>query len=602
MTCMLCLTALAAVAPAKGSHTTPKTAQEALPASDDDATDWSKEKHIAIPMPVCAYANLTGIEDLPTEKTDVRKAWMAFDDQQGNTFTKRILIHPHGDSTMSFPKKNLSITFCEDEWKGDKTTDITIGEWVEQDAFHLKAYYTDYVRGIGVAGYQLYDQMLADEGRIWERSGQEPSDERARCYPDGFPVCVYLNGSFYGIYAWQLKKHRKNMGMKKSATEQVHLDGKLYNEYLWMGNIDWTQFEVKNPKNLYTMDGSPYDGDNPKELIDETSPAYSAGNDSQETKEDKERTAQVKHSIASLSRIHAELSAMENSHAQPAELRAYIESRFDVTGIIDYICFNYVVSNYDGFGKNWQWFTYDGQKWFVAPYDLDGIMGNFFTGRFVLPPTLCQPSRSFTYVPSSGPAYWVNKYYLEDIKERYRILREEQVFHPESIYQLVKDWHNRIGADNYQREWERWPQSYCIGKTIANKNWKLIDNWENFSATPDYAKDVTYQEGDRCRYNYRIWEATASTTGIVPAAQMGYQDSLWRIKAWIYERMALVDEYLGIEGFDDTVLGMPDTKAETESAAIRYIYDLRGIRHASLSKGLNIVVGNDGKTRKVFVR
>ena len=39
---------------------------------------------------------------------------------------------------------------------------------------------------------------------------------QARCYPDGFPCVVYLNGAFYGIFSWQLKKHRDNMAMGRN--------------------------------------------------------------------------------------------------------------------------------------------------------------------------------------------------------------------------------------------------------------------------------------------------------------------------------------------------------------------------------------------------
>ena len=39
-------------------------------------------------------------------------------------------------------------------------------------------------------------------------------NNEAKCMPDAFPVIVYQNGEFYGIYAWSLKKHRDNYHMK----------------------------------------------------------------------------------------------------------------------------------------------------------------------------------------------------------------------------------------------------------------------------------------------------------------------------------------------------------------------------------------------------
>ena len=50
----------------------------------------------------------------------------------------------------------------------------------------------------------------------------------------------------------------------ETTAAKIQLDGELYYNYLWGGNIDWTRFEIRNPKDLYCMDGSKYDGDNPK--------------------------------------------------------------------------------------------------------------------------------------------------------------------------------------------------------------------------------------------------------------------------------------------------------------------------------------------------
>lgn len=107
-----------------------------------------------------------------------------------------------GNASLSFPKKNVKVDFCEDEWVGDITTSITIGDWVEQDGFHFKAYYADYFRGVAVTGYKLYQQMTDDIGRAWSRSGGLAKNEpKALCHPDGFPCVVYLDGNFYGIYS-----------------------------------------------------------------------------------------------------------------------------------------------------------------------------------------------------------------------------------------------------------------------------------------------------------------------------------------------------------------------------------------------------------------
>lgn len=148
-------------------------------------------------------------------------------------------------------RKNGKADFCNNNgWDDNDTFEIKIGEWVTQDSFHFKAYYTDFIRGAAVVTYQLADAVYRTRGvfkdRPWKQAlidfdkvlnqitmGYSEDgltdislqlDNGARCIPDGFPAIFYLNGEFYGIYSWQLSKHRDN----------YHLDKKLLNIYILM--------------------------------------------------------------------------------------------------------------------------------------------------------------------------------------------------------------------------------------------------------------------------------------------------------------------------------------------------------------------------------
>lgn len=78
-----------------------------------------------------------------------------------------------------------------------------------------------------------------------------------------------------------LKKHRKNYQMSKSNGKHVHLDGTIDGSTLFGGTIDWTQFEVRNPKKLFLQkDGTAYDADlNCDEIMGDDSPYYTATKD-----------------------------------------------------------------------------------------------------------------------------------------------------------------------------------------------------------------------------------------------------------------------------------------------------------------------------------
>lgn len=502
--------------------------------------DLSESAKIKLSEPRFSYVNISGITDMPQSKTDEMQAWLEFCDGEGNYFKKRILTAAQGSSSLGYPKKNIKFDLCEDEWEGDKTTDVTFGSWVKQDGFHLKAYFIDYFRGVGAVSYKIFDDITADRGdmaRPWQRAGVADADAKALCHPEGFPVAVYLNGDFYGVYAWQLKKHRKNMGMDKNTATHIHLDGEITTVSLFNGTIDWTKFEVRNPKGLVCMDGTKYDGENPRELIDATAAAYDPGN------EDHALTAEVKGYITTLSHYCPALSRIQRSGKTPAEIRAEFGKRFDVDGFIDYTVFSSVTNNVDGWWKNWQWITYDGVKWFVEPYDLDMTFGNVSFGTFVSPPEYnwyySDPDQRFRL--DVGPAYYLNEYYADDLDRRYASLRESGAITAEGIYSKIEEWHARVGDEMYEREYARWPESMCNRDMVVAANWEWTGTWNGFQNYADWNGAKLYQGGEICRANNMLWRAKRAIKGEYPVRQAGYRDGLDRIGDWITRRIEMED-------------------------------------------------------------
>ena len=560
----------------------------------DVANDYTDTKKITIDKPACAYINITGTDKMPTSKTKNSNVYMDIYTSDGNHFTKRALISAQGNSSTNFPKKNFKADFCEDEWVGDETTSLTIGDWVKQDGFHFKAYYIDYLRGVGVVGYQLYDQIALNTGRPWTRAVENISKpkENARCYPDGFPCIVYLNGDFYGIFAWQLKKHRDNMNQAKAEAAHIHLDGTIGYDTFWRPEaIAWKKFEVRNPKNLYTMDGKEYDGDNPKELIDETSEFFALGTDDEATREDKARTAQTKHYIENLHDLYNQIGSLIRQNGATAEVRSLIEEHFDIPSLIDYACFHIAVNNWDGFRKNWQWFTYDGQKWFVAPYDLDDIFGNVWTGDFTVPADRDWIIGGKAWlILSYGPFAWINAYYADRVESRYKELRDAGIIDCGNICQLLEDWHSSV-SDFYDDEWQRWPDSKCISETIVSEGWKQIDTAYDSAAWND---STVYAPGDRCTLSELAWEATDTVCGVKPYVQLGYHDSLERYEDWIRLRIELLDAHYD---YQPTNIDMAGYKQESSGYVI---YDVSGRQLPALRRGVNICRYQDGTVKKIM--
>lgn len=195
-------------------------------------------------MAIVNFTNTDGNLPWPTSKTgrpDYQQginadfeAIIEYSDTNGQYFKKNITFTGQGNSSMSYVKKNCSIKIFDGSiyndkgkfGKGDKFG-IQFGDWVSQDGFHLKAYMTDCFVGIPPVLYDWFRKISKTRGTYkdtpWKRAliPDDVSttttadftddyslllDTGARCVPAGFPCLVYLNGTFYGIYSWQLKK------------------------------------------------------------------------------------------------------------------------------------------------------------------------------------------------------------------------------------------------------------------------------------------------------------------------------------------------------------------------------------------------------------
>lgn len=556
--------------------------QMGLDRSDRDA---SGEATITMEEPRLAYVNLTELGDLPISKWTEKECWLEFHGG-GTYFKKRITIKGQGGYSIRYPKKNFSFKLYDADWS--LATDLVIGQWVEQDGFHLKAFWTDYFRGIGEIGYKVFEGVVADRRPYWERGGYM-QESLARCFPDGFPCILYVNGDFYGIYAWQLKKHRKNMNQKKDLPTHIHLDGNLNDETLFHGTIKWIDFDVRNPKGLLVSSGAAYDGNRPSELMGTNSSAYGSYTADEKEREKRERSAQVKAAIQQLSKYHSEMEALEKQMNLSA-LRKRFEEQFDLESLLDYYVFYEFQWNGDGSLKNWQWFTYDGVKWMVAPYDLDQTFGLGLYG--VIRPAFL-PQTDLT----TGPFYWLFKYYQPEIRERYRTLRQNGALSELRILPIMQGWYDRIGVDWYAREMQAWPESPCYCEAICNRNWEVCDDWSVYAEVENFSLSRQYKAGDICRYEGRLWRATGLSKGVLPYIRNANVDSLDRLLSWVGDRLAIMDEKYGFTTSE------PQVKYNTtDDRGLEGIYSPAGIRLDAPVRGINIYRFRDGTSRKILVK
>lgn len=578
--------------------------QDALKANGFDVKtpiDWSESSFIQIPEPRFAIANITNIDSMPTTKTDDKKAFFEFWDMHGNYFKKHAILNAQGNSSLVFIKKNVSLDLCDDEWVGDDTPKVRIGEWVPQDSFHMKAYYTDFFRGVGAVSYKLYDQIVRTRGNMYDRPWKKAlvdmdnigvttksfgnphtgdydllTDTGARCFPDGFPIALYLNDKFYGIFSFQLKKHRDNYHMNKSIAEHIHLDGTLDGTTMFNGkdNIDWSQFEVRNPKGLYAIGGNKYDADVKQEeiagdtevnaWIEEGTLPNGKAIDSTIEKALK-MTAKVKKYILDFADAVPTIKLAMNTYEASSKLEEDLqyfkdvyEKYFDVQNMVDYIVVSDLIKNADGFSKNWQWFTYDGSKWWVGLYDCDMSFGGDFRGDRITDVLTNHLNNSI-----SLPNGYINKYYDSELNDRYKELADIGIISSDNIFSILRDWTMRIGSSFFKEEYKKWNASPCIADSVTRSDyWELMtdsqgipqtDISETFDATKQYNIDDIASFGLNEKMGYFKFKCIKNTSAVStntphkvsaysPIETFKHCDSIYRCQKWIEENIKNMDK------------------------------------------------------------
>ena len=546
--------------------------QDALKANGFDVKtpiDWSEylsndgDNPLNIPEPRYAIINISGIDSMPTAKGVNEKAYFEMWDMQGNYFKKKVIVNAQGNTTMYFPKKSFACDFFDNEWNGDSFA-IKIGDWVPQDSFHFKAQYTDFFKGISIVAYKLIQEVWASRSSIysnpwkkallsninitsgsWNNNGVNDlsiqKDTGAKCIPDAFPCAVYLNGTFYGVFNWALKKHRDNYHLNKSLATNIHLDGGAYPMF---SPLDWSKFEVRNPKGLITKSNETYDGDSPSELIDSTMEGYDASNKKHIL------SNKVKASIIAFNSYGRTLNSMTKENGGDE----FLNEHFDLDNLIDFFVSQYVLADED-IENNWQWVTYDGIKWFVCDYDKDRTFGQTYNCPGVMDASkMINPNKVSN---DNYPFMYLYNYHKDDIKKRYNELKTLGIFTPEHIISLVVNWFNRIPAADLKKEYKKWSESPSNrDDNVDREHWKIKEiSYGYDSSYKEYDNSKTYQIGEFCIYGKQqkaLFECVKETVGNPPITMfytnipydLGYHDSIWRVTKYITERFVNIENEL----------------------------------------------------------
>lgn len=351
---------------------------------------------------------ITGVK--PTTKDDVL-AEMEYVSKT-DKFHAYLEIKCQGTSSMSYPKKNFTVKLYSDEARETKLKK-SFKDWNhESNKFVLKANYIDHAHARNIVSARLWSEIVAsrpDYTSLPVEMRNAPNNGAV----DGFPIKVYYNGNYEGVYTWNIGKDDWMWGMDEDNANHVLLCAE--------GNTDGVYAETaSNFRKLW-------DG------VDGSKPGWSV--------EVGTNSTALKTSLNNLIQfvIDNDGDAFRNG----------IGNYLDIQSAIDYYIFQYEICGLDGLAHNMLLATYDGVVWRCGAYDLDATFGLYWNGsKFVSAQYRCPEDYQEAY-----SLLWerIEANFHEELKARQAELRKT-VLSYSNIVTHFERFMDIIGLDLYAED------------------------------------------------------------------------------------------------------------------------------------------------------
>lgn len=264
---------------------------------------------------------------LPTAKSDGDVNVVISYNSMTAQFKDYGTVKVQGDSSTQYPKKNFTIKLFSDSGRTKKDKRQFRNWDKKRNKFVLKANWIDHSHARNIVNARLWTQIMKSRSDFDALPSELTEGNLAI---DGFPVKVFNNGVYMGIYTWNLTKDSL-YGLDDEINSNAIVQG---DSASYSGSILWRSS---------TMDGK---------WSDETHDTITG---------------------AVVSGFNALLNFVYTS--SDADFTSNFSTYFDKQSIIDQYIFLYAGCIVDNIGKNQTFFTYDGSYWYGGMYDLDGTWG-----------------------------------------------------------------------------------------------------------------------------------------------------------------------------------------------------------------------------------
>ena len=343
-------------------------------------------------------------------------------------------IKVQGNSSVLYPKKNYTIKFkdakcLKPEWGYHKKYVIK-ADWV--DPSHLRNEFGAYMWYLLRKRKMTSDYELQNNNgeTLIDNSGNNLSGETRvnflgpRCGAiDSFPILVVINGVYHGLYSLTIPKDDWMAGMGSGTKEAIVSAGKPSKATRFeglatvdaKGNLSGDDFEVEY-------------------VTDEDNQSWVA---------------------TSLNNMIQEIIDADSKDDI---------TLLDIDSAINYLIFCLYAENTDGFAKNFLLDTWDGNKWFVTAYDMDGTFGMMFDGKVMLSPW----DYGINQIRKTNKLFdKLIKLFSQEIKDEWDKLHNSYL-NESIIYYLISNKAKDIPQAAIDADRTRWPG--LPGTTMNNLN------------------------------------------------------------------------------------------------------------------------------------
>ena len=329
--------------------------------------------------------------DKLNKKSDAQKIKISYISNDIN-FDGYASIKLQGASSLNFKKKNYNIKFYEDKYLNNELN-IDFG-WGSQYKYCLKANWIDKTHSRNIVTANIF----ADIQKEFNLFNDSPNNGMI----DGFPIEIYLNNFFLGIYTLNIPKDEWLFNMDNNNPNNLIFSANTWEKtvsfYDKANYIDW-EIEVgeQNKENL----------DKLNRLIDFV--MYSSDED----------------------------------------FKKDINDYFNLDSLLNYYIMVETSHLIDNTSKNLLLVTYDGNIWYTTLYDLDTSWGTYWNGI-----DLVNYSETNILLENN---LWkrVKDNFTDKLVERYFYLRGS-ILTKGNIMNEFYSFYNLIPEDAFNNELKKW--------------------------------------------------------------------------------------------------------------------------------------------------